>query len=621
MRSSTKYLCAVASIAIIAAAPASAQRVERIVAFGDSYADDGNFFQLTGIPLPSVYPQGRFSNGTNFIDTMGQLLGVPIDNFAIGGAFTGTGNTGFSNINGGPTPQGMAIPGFPTEVQSFLAGGGPAAFPRVSGTFGPNDLLAVSIGGNDARYYEKKFGAAPSSATIASAIAGAPAAAAISVTEATAGLNALANAGARNISFIAGDVGRLPEVRGTPIAAIGSAFASSFNSGMQAQLSTLAANGVTVNYLDLNRVGDSIEADPAAFGLTSAGACPVAACSANPALFNQYFFYVDQVHLSSAGFAIVGRYAVRQLEAPLLFEAQTDIGLSAASAFGRTMGGRLDLGGGEDGLSTFVVATSDSHDVGSSMQGAGYDYNSFGVTGGVEYRAGGIVAGAALGWSKPKARFNLEYGEDRAEAYHVGAYAAWKGEGPYVQASVGSGWLDYDLARAAVIDTISASPDGRTIVAEGEAGFLMGMSGARVGPFAAIRYGRAKVDAYTESGDAALTLNVDRQRASQLVGQLGLALEGEIGAGGLGISHFVKLSAEKQLDGSQSNVFYANAASPTIVNEFELEEASRDVYGRIEAGASFALMGALSLEIQANATFEHPEHNQVGGFAGLKLGF
>jgi outer membrane lipase/esterase len=46
---------------------------------------------------------------------MAQILNVPVDNFAIGGAFTGNGN-----ING------PGIPGFVTEYQSFLAGGGPA---------------------------------------------------------------------------------------------------------------------------------------------------------------------------------------------------------------------------------------------------------------------------------------------------------------------------------------------------------------------------------------------------------------------------------------------------------------------------------------------------------------
>ena len=81
-----------AATAITFAAPASAQRVDRIVAFGDSYADDGNLFQLTGTSV-NIYPTGRFSGGTNYIDTLSQLLAVPVDNFAIGGAKTDNSNT------------------------------------------------------------------------------------------------------------------------------------------------------------------------------------------------------------------------------------------------------------------------------------------------------------------------------------------------------------------------------------------------------------------------------------------------------------------------------------------------------------------------------------------------
>ena len=56
-----------ASLAALAAvaAPAEAQRVNNIVAFGDSYADDGNLFEIIGFnPQPLVYPTGRFSGGT-----------------------------------------------------------------------------------------------------------------------------------------------------------------------------------------------------------------------------------------------------------------------------------------------------------------------------------------------------------------------------------------------------------------------------------------------------------------------------------------------------------------------------------------------------------------------------
>ena len=61
---------------------------------GDSYADDGNAFEL-GYANPgalAIYPTRRFSGGTNYIDTLAEILSVPVENFAIGGAFGGSNN-------------------------------------------------------------------------------------------------------------------------------------------------------------------------------------------------------------------------------------------------------------------------------------------------------------------------------------------------------------------------------------------------------------------------------------------------------------------------------------------------------------------------------------------------
>ena len=127
-----------AATALVAATPATAQRVTRIVAFGDSYADTGNLFRIGGInPISTVvYTTGRFSGGTNYIDTLSTLLNAPQVNFAIGGATTGTTNVA------APFPLG-----YTSEVGSFLAGGG-TLFPAGAKTFGPNDLLALSVGGD-----------------------------------------------------------------------------------------------------------------------------------------------------------------------------------------------------------------------------------------------------------------------------------------------------------------------------------------------------------------------------------------------------------------------------------------------------------------------------------------
>jgi outer membrane lipase/esterase len=610
-RFTAALLAATAAAAALAAAPVSAQEVDRIVAFGDSYADDGNLFELLGIPRPAIYANGRFSNGTNFVDTMAQLLGVPVDNFAIGGAFTGNGN-----ING------PGIPGFVTEYQSFIAGGGPAAFPRVSGTFGPNDLAVISIGGNDARAYERSLGLNPSAAQIAGLIAGAPAQANLRVAEAMVGINALVGAGARNLTFLAGDVGRLPEVAGLPVAAVGTAYATAFNTGIKAQLANTAAQGVIVNYLDLNLIGDRVTANLAAFGLQSAGACPIACVTTNPELLDRFLFYVDQVHLTSAGFAIVGRYAVRQLEAPLTFESHNDLGLSAASGFGQLMSGRLDLSGEpENGIAFFLVGTGASHEAARSNTSLAYDYDSIGVTGGIEFAFASGKVGAALSYSRPEVDSVSGTSNASVRAYQIGAYGQVEMGGAFLEGYAGIGRYDFDIRRAAVIDDMFAETEGDGLVAGAEAGYLFDMGKTRVGPVVGLQYARAKLDGYTETGDPVLTLNVEDQRASQLTGFAGLEAQFDVDVGGLAVAPYVKLLGEKELDGSVRAVRYAGTASPGIVNTFNLDQGEDDLYGRVEGGVSLSLGGAFSLEAQASATLEHPDHDEISGFVGLKVGF
>ena len=116
------------------AAPAAAQNVDRIVAFGDSYADTGiarttiindpladPFFK--GL-LTQLYPTGRFSGGTNYIDTLANILDVPVANFAVGGALTTTFPNGANNTNcsppGGPLRRPCARWVSPMRLISFL---------------------------------------------------------------------------------------------------------------------------------------------------------------------------------------------------------------------------------------------------------------------------------------------------------------------------------------------------------------------------------------------------------------------------------------------------------------------------------------------------------------------
>ncbi len=176
-------------------------------------------------------------------------------------------------------------------------------------------------------------------------LAGAPAAATASAAFATAGLNALVDAGAQNISFLAGDTSLLPEIaRARPrrAAAIRNAYSTTFNEAMQSTLAGYAADGVIVHYLDGTLLLNQVANDLDAYGLIGL-ACPAlpnTSCIADPS--QKFLFYYDQLHLTSAGFAIVGQYIATQLEAPLTLQATSDMSLDVARQFGRTLTARMD---------------------------------------------------------------------------------------------------------------------------------------------------------------------------------------------------------------------------------------------------------------------------------------
>ncbi|HXG99979.1 MAG TPA: autotransporter domain-containing protein [Sphingomicrobium sp.] len=608
-----------AATALVAfASPAAAQRVGRIVAFGDSYADDGNFFQLVGInpATTQVYTTGRFSGGTNYIDTLGSILGVPIDNFAIGGALTDNRNT-----NGPPL-------GFVTEYQSFLAGGGPAAFPRVSGRFNETDLLAISIGGNDARFYQRTGGT----------LAGAPGAAAVAVTNATTGLNALVGAGARTISFLAGDTGVLPEVNftanPTSTAAIRTAFSNAFNQGIQAPLAGYAANGVMVHYLDLSKVLANISSDFGAYGLTAL-ACPAFPAPAGPGVpgsaacatdSSNFLVYGDQLHLTSAGFAIVGRFVAAQLTAPLRLQATSNLALDTARQFGRTLSTRMDSGSPRDGdmpegFGVYLVGDSVSRTVKTSRTNNQFSATSVGATLGAEFGFGAGLVGAAVNLSRPKADFRTDDARTKSKSLQVGVYGSAGIAGGFVQAYAGYGRDDHEIGRLGVVLKMEADADGSHTLAGVKAGYLMPMGAIRVGPVAALDYARAKVDSYSEQGDPALDLNVGASHFASMRGSIGGEVRGDFEGGGVQLRPFAAAVVEKDFKGDGRTFTFAQTSAPTIVNRFAVEEGSKKAYARISAGFSAAILPGVSLNAAASGTLGKDQGNETSAHVGFRAGF
>ncbi len=578
---------------------AEAQQIDRIIVFGDSYADIGNALRLAGInPVSTqVYTTGRFSGGSNYIDTLTTILQVQQYNFAIGGASTtGNGTAG--------------LPGFPFEVQEFLSGGGTLGFPSVNTSLTRSDLVALSIGGNDSRYYQLAGGT----------LAGAPAAAAASVTAFKQNFDLVMARGTPTISFLAGNAALLPEVANNPSAqAVRAAFSSAYNSGAQQVLAGYASRGAIVHYLDLTQVANNISANPAAYGITNGLVCPIfpdPTCVVNS---NGYLFYGDALHLTSTGFTIVGKYVATQLAAPLTLQAPSDLELDTARQWGRTLSSRGDLygrGEGSEGLRLYLVGDAFSRNVGRTDVNSAFEIRGIGATIGAEYGVPGGLVGIAGNYSRPKATFGNDSSRDRARTWQIGAYGSLDVGGLFGQAYIGYGKDRNRITRSGVVEPMTAGPHGSHTLAGAKGGYLWSVAALKLGPIVALDYAHAKVDAYTESGDPALTLNVGSQSDKALTGQAGLEARGDLA----GLHPFVDLTAERNFTGNDRLITFAQTSAPAIVNSWAVP-GRKQTYARLSGGASANLLGRVSIDASASTTFGRKGGNEVSGQLGLKARF
>jgi len=227
-----KYVMFAVSIAIVImafTASAFASSFSSLVVYGDSLSDNGNLYSLIGYP-PAPYYDGRFSNGPVAAEQLATNLGVPLYDFAVGGATSGVGNY----VDGGTqtTPGALGLPGMQEELAESAA--------LLSSPLVSSSLFLVWGGANDFL------------------TDGSPTVAAANVDAIVATLEA---DGAQHI-LVPGlpNLGLTPDYAGDAAA---TAYTNAFNTALVAGLPGDAIYFNTANLLD------QVEADPAAFGLTN----------------------------------------------------------------------------------------------------------------------------------------------------------------------------------------------------------------------------------------------------------------------------------------------------------------------------------------------------------------
>jgi len=495
----TVGLAALAAALWGAATAASAQSYQRIVVFGDSLSDNGNFPVLgAGNNPPPPYWDNHFSNGPTYIEDLAAELGQSLGHF-----FQTSGSVdwavGFAQ-SGSINNDSPLLPGIAQEVGGYLAAGG---------TFGPHDLVVAWGGANDIL---GNILPAAASSNPTGYISNVAATAAGNMT-AYAGLMAHAGAG----TVVVPNMPPLPLTpefnsgAGAAAAPLAQAATNAFNTTLLAGLQADAKANPHTNFilLDANTATEVLIAQGQKFGFsnTSQACISVLACvGGSTATQNSYLFF-DVLHPTARAHAILAAVLMDYLtygDRGAAMGTETETALRRRTQTFDTAMDRLqgrDFGHDKSGLGvsleyddaqvdarTYADATKDaSETLRVSLDGVVSPTLKFG--GLFSVSNGNINAGP------------LKFRDQTAAA---DALMGWRNGNLFVNADAGVGLDDIsNIGRQTALPGLvnTGSTNGWSAGAKVQAGVWFDLANRwTISPRAALSYGRGTVNGYTETG-------------------------------------------------------------------------------------------------------------------------
>lgn len=634
----TIRLAALLASAVVATAmPAAAQTTSQVFVFGDSLSDNGNIPRLTGVTYPPPpYYQGRFSNGPTYAETLPGLLGAPnvtSNNYAVGGALTGTGNN---------VIPGVTLPGVQTQVASYVASGRRAA---------DDDRFVVFAGAND--YFQALATAAtlpPRDATflLQNTVGTA-------TTNLSSSIRQLAATGAR--TFI---VPNLPDLGTTPSFAGGLGAASatqvtfSHNNALAASMASLSRElGVTVILVDTKALFDELRANPQRYGLTNTQA----QCLTDPACVgggtaaqNQNLFW-DGVHPTAGVHQIFAAYVASATRAPATLSVPSRLTEITARNFSSDLNARLaalrdgagglsvtgnmsgESGAGQSGvdlprsdkpLSVFASGNYGWGGRDATANDAGFDYDATTFTLGADYRlTPNLVVGGAFGYGRGKADLDDGLGKVTLNSYQAGLYASWFDANWFADLSGGYAWNDYDkISRNSFVagQSIDADTNGSAWSLGLRGGYVFHLDALSFGPVVGMRYTDYRIDGYSERGLAGLAQGVDAQDFDSLTGSAGMQAAYRFRAEGMEIIPRLSLALEHEFQDGSHTITSRILSQSAVDRSIATAEPDR-TYGRISGGVGLRFDQSLTGMLDFDSTVGRSDGEDYALMGKLRVSF
>jgi outer membrane lipase/esterase len=393
--------------------PVLAQSIDGITVLGDSLSDNGNAFRLTNgvTPASPPYFNGRFSNGPVWVEDLPGALKLPAassNNFAVGGAGSGTANT----VN-------SSLPGLRTEVDQLLL---------LSPTLNPKQLFVIWAGAND-YLGSGATTVAPTVSNLSNAV------------------QRLTTAGARQVV-----VANLPDLGKLPVGGQSAALTqitAAHNSALRTSLQTLARNNPDLSIIptDMAALFNAAITNPARFGFTNVTEpCLNVATGAVCATPNTYLFW-DTIHPTAAANRLISAYTLDTITAPRSIATQAETALGNANRQTRDINGRLlalrstPLTPTADRkIGVFVNADSNFGDRSATNTNAGFKIDTKSVTVGADYPVTpNLAVGVAFSSANNNNQLNDSRGKVAVDSTSLSIYGGYTQDKFYTDAMLNYG--------------------------------------------------------------------------------------------------------------------------------------------------------------------------------------
>ena len=245
-------------------------------------------------------------------------------------------------------------------------------------------------------------------------------------------------------------------------------------------------------------------------------------------------------------------------------------------------------GGGGGDASSFTIWTGgalNSGDRDSRSGSAGFDFETTGISAGVDTRVSDAFAiGGGIGYGRDNTDVGRNGTRSDAKSYTLALYGSYHpGETFFLDGLLGYQWLSFDSRRYVTANggRVRGERDGKQWFASFSAGGDYQRDRLHISPYARVDIARARLDGYTEQGDAVYALRYQDQDVDTTTASLGLRLDYRIPVSFGTFSPQLRFEYQHDFqDDSAVTMNYADLLSgPFYRAEIEGLERNRFVFG------------------------------------------